>query len=78
MHDGTERNLGEQPLAQLMTQHALTPHDLVAASDTQMTHKMVSRALKGRRLTSNSKQKVLQALNRAADSSYKLTDLFNY
>lgn len=78
MHDEPERNLGEQPVAALMAQHAMKTHDVVAASETQMTHKMMSRALKGRRLTSNAKRKVLQAFNRAADTSYALADLFNY
>ena len=36
-----ERNLGEQPIARLMREHNLKPHDLVAASPVEMTHKMV-------------------------------------
>ncbi len=73
-----ERNLGEQPIARIMREHNLKPHDLVTASPVEMTHKMVSRACKGRRLTSNTQSKVLQALNRASGKNYSLTDLFNY
>lgn len=73
-----ERNLGEQPIARIMRERNLKPHDLVTASPVEMTHKMVSRACKGRRLTSNTQSKVLQALNRASGKNYSLTDLFNY
>lgn len=73
-----DRNLGEQPLAQLLEKLGLKPHDLVEASAVQMTHKMVTRAVKGRRLTSRVKMKVLDALNQAADAEYSMSDLFNY
>jgi hypothetical protein len=43
-----------------------------------MTHKKVSRACKGRRLTLNTPSKVLAALNRATGKTYTLPDLFNY
>ncbi len=65
MNSEMERNLGEQPIARLMREHNLKPHDLVAASPVEMTHKMVSRACKGRRLTLNTQSRVLAALNRA-------------
>lgn len=73
-----ERNLGEQPIARLLAEHGLKAHDLVAASTEQITHKMVARACKGRRLTPHVQVKVLNALNRAAARQYTLTDLFNY
>ncbi|HRZ54667.1 MAG TPA: hypothetical protein P5525_04310 [Candidatus Paceibacterota bacterium] len=73
-----ERNLGEQPIARIMREHNLKPHHLVATSPVEMTHKMVSRACKGRRLTSNTQSKVLQALNRATGKNYSLAGLFNY
>ena len=73
-----ERNLGEQPIAQIMREHHLKPHDLVAISSVEMTHKMVSRACKGRRLTLNTQSKVLDALNRATGRNNSLRDLFNY
>jgi len=78
MNPEIERNLGEQPIARLMREHNLKPHDLVAASPVEMTHKMVARACKGRRLTLNTQSKVLAALSRATGKNYTLRDLFNY
>jgi hypothetical protein len=78
MNDTPQRNLGPQPIANLMAELKLTPHDLVAASTEQLTHKMVSRAAKGRWLTPNAKAKVLTALNQASGKDYCLADLFNY
>ena len=78
MNPEIERNLGEQPIARLMAEHQLKAHDLVAASPEPMTHKMVARACKGRRLTLNTQSKVLAALNLATGKSYSLRDLFNY
>jgi hypothetical protein len=73
-----ERNLGEQPIVKLMAELGLGAHDLVAASTEQITHKMVARARKGRRLTPHVQAKILNALNRAAGKSYTLRDLFTY
>ena len=78
MNDEVERNLGEQPIAQVMAAHGLKPHDLVQASTEQLTHKMVARACKGRRLTLNVQTKVLNALNAATGRHYALSDLFSY
>jgi hypothetical protein len=78
MNDELERNLGPQPIAEIMERHGLSAHDLVMASEVPMTHKMVARAVKGRRLTYNTQTIVRNALNRAANSSYALSDLFNY
>jgi hypothetical protein len=78
MDNDIERNLGEQPLAAIMQELHLKPHDLVAASTDQITHKMVSRAWKGRRLTPRVQDKILAALNRATSRKYALPDLFNY
>lgn len=78
MNSEIERNLGEQPIARIMREHNLKTHDLVAASTVEMTHKMVARACRGRRLTLNTQSIVLRALNRAAGQSYSLRDLFNY
>ena len=74
----TERDLGPQPIADLMEKHGLKPHDLVAASTEQITHKMVARACKGRRLTRNVQFKMLRALNAATEQQYALKDLFTY
>ena len=73
-----ERNLGPQPVAELLAKHELTPNDLVRASTQQLTHKMVARAVKGRRLTANTMDKVLVALNTASEGTYVRADLFTY
>ena len=78
MSDAIERDLGEQPLARIMIERGLKAHDLVAASPEQITHKMVARACKGRRLTPNAQVKILRALNAAAGGNYSADDLFNY
>jgi hypothetical protein len=78
MNDPIERNLGPQPLAQIMDEHKLKVHDLVAASTEQITHKMVARARKGRRLTPNVQAKIQNAINAATGKHYTRTDLFNY
>jgi hypothetical protein len=73
-----ERDLGEQPLSRLMVELGLKAHDLVAASTEQITHKMVQRGCKGRRLTKNIQGKLLRALNTATGNTYVVADLFNY
>ena len=78
MTEQTELNFGQQPIAALMQQLELEPHDLVVASTEQLTHKMVARALKGRRLTSNTKGIVQRAFCRATGKSWKQAELFNY
>jgi len=74
----TERNLGRQPIGGLLTELNLLPHALVEASTEQITHKMVSRAIKGRRLTPNTKGKIIRALNAASGKQYSAAELFNY
>jgi hypothetical protein len=78
MNTETERNLGEQPIARILEEHNLKAHTLVSSSEVPMTHKMVARACKGRRLTTNTQLIVLNALNRATGKNYRLSDLFNY
>ena len=73
-----ERDLGEQPLARIMAEKGLKPHDLVAASTEQITHKMVQRGCKGRRLTRNVQGKLLRALHTVTGEPHKLADLFTY
>ncbi len=73
-----ERNLGEQPLAALVQQLELSPTHLVRASTEQLNHKMVGRALKGRRLTGKAMRKVRQALQAASGQSFSMEQLFNY
>jgi hypothetical protein len=76
--DNLERNLGPQPLAELMAKHNLSSHELTQASTEQLTHKMVARACKGRRLTPNVQAKIRNALNAASGQNYSLQDLFTY
>lgn len=78
MNSDIERDLGEQPLAKIMAAQGLKPHDLVNSSSEQLTHKMVARAVKGRRLKPHSKFKVLNAINKACGKDYSLKDIFDY
>ena len=78
MKPPVERNLGPQPIGPLLERHELKAHDLVSASTDQITHKMISRAVKGRRLNPHVQVKVLRALNAAAGTDYLLGDLFDY
>ena len=73
-----ERDFGEQPVAQIMLKHSLKAHDLVASSTEQITHKMVARACKGRRLTPNVKNKIRNALSKASSKTYAMSELFTY
>lgn len=81
--DEIERNLGVQPLDAVMGEFGLGNHDLVGASTEQITHKMVARARKGRRLTSNVKMKIVNALNLAVKGKegarvFLVKDVFDY
>ncbi|MDP8265268.1 MAG: hypothetical protein P9M12_07340 [Candidatus Aceula lacicola] len=73
-----ERNLGEQPIKEILEKHSLKSHDLVVASEGKITHKMVSRAVKGRWLTPPTRRKILSALNKSCQKEFALKDLFNY
>ena len=69
-----------QPLDAMMQEAGLDNHAIVVASgDDHLTHKMVSKARKGRFLTMNVRLKVLHALCKASgNNDYRLEDLFNY
>ena len=58
-----ERDLGPQPLEELLQNWGLSHHDLVEACPEQLTHKQVQRACAGRRLTLKMKQKLARTLN---------------
>ncbi len=73
-----KREFGEQPIARILNEAGLKPHDLVMASPVQMTHKMIARACKGRWLTPNTRAIVLSALNAATGKQYTQADLFTY
>ena len=61
-----------------MVKYGLKPNDLVRNSTEQISHKMVARAAKGKRLTPRVQLKILNALNKATKKNYSLNDLFNY
>ena len=72
-------DLGVQPLDALMTKLGITNHALVAVSTEQLSHKVVQKARKGRRLTSKAKTKILKALQTALpEQKFAHRDLFNY
>jgi hypothetical protein len=73
-----QREYGPQPIAELLAKHDLKAHDLVAASTEQITHKMVARACKGRKLSRRVQLKLVGALNAATEENYTLQDCFTY
>ncbi|HRZ86500.1 MAG TPA: hypothetical protein P5287_01650 [bacterium] len=77
---GTENmELGTQPLDGIMTRLNLANADLVKASIEQLTHKVVQKGRKGRRLTQNAREKILKALNAVSgEEKFALKDLFTY
>ncbi|MEO5916929.1 MAG: hypothetical protein ABIS50_22060 [Luteolibacter sp.] len=60
-----EREFGPQPLIAMMEMWGLESHDLVDASDEQLTYKQVQRAKSGRKLTLKMMMKVARTLNLA-------------
>lgn len=74
----SKNDLGKQPIEKIMADHGLTAQGLVRNSTEQITHKMVGRASKGRRLTPHVQRKILNALNTATAKQYGLKDLFTY
>ena len=72
------RNLGEQPIATFLKEHGLSTQDLVAASPEPITHKMVTRACKGRWLTLNARNKMIQACQQTTGENVGMRDLFTY
>jgi hypothetical protein len=58
-----ERDLGPQPLAEILDAWGLSNHDLVDVSPEQLTHKQVQKARSGRRLTLKMKQKIARTVN---------------
>ena len=72
-------DFGLQPLDVLMTKLKLSNHALVAASAEQLSHKVVQKGRKGRRLTPKAKTKILNALLHAfPEQKFAHRDLFNY
>jgi len=72
-------DMGTQPLDEIMTRLGVSNDELVRVSTEQLTHKMVQKGRKGRRLTLNVQLKILHALRIARpDGNFTLRDLFNY
>jgi len=78
MNIENERNLGKQPVEEIMLKHDIKARDLVSISTEQLTYKMVCRACKGRRLTPNVKNKIRNALNESTGKAYSMNKLFTY
>ena len=80
MTEANSMDVGVQPLDAIMTEKEIRNHDLVAAAPPGfITHKQVQKARKGRRLTTNMQDKILEALNEFSDpDSYAFRDVFNY
>ncbi|MFT4638555.1 MAG: hypothetical protein ACI8T1_001876 [Verrucomicrobiales bacterium] len=77
---------GTQPLDALMTELGLSNTNVVDAAEDAVTHKMVNKARRGRRLSRSVQLKVLAALNGAVKRTnstaealcYGFKDLFTY
>lgn len=72
---------GLQPLDRLMADLGLDNHALVAALPASgLTHKVVAKGRRGRRLTRRAQDKIVRALNSAAmpQAPYGVGDCFNY
>lgn len=84
MSDTPEKELGTQPLDQKMEELSLSNAALVQAYEGQMSHKMVSKARRGRRITRRMQIKIKEAFNSAAlekdpdFTTLKAESLFNY
>jgi hypothetical protein len=78
----TERDLGVQALDALMMRLEIDNHALVASSTEHLTHKMVARGRKGRRLTLNIQDKICNAVNAVLKGGelepVAARELFNY
>lgn len=76
-----ERDLGVQPLSEIMDKMELKNPDLVRVSAQNLTCKQVNKAKRGRRVTRNIQLKVTNALNAFLDEKdpkFLRGDLFNY
>jgi hypothetical protein len=78
-----ELNLGVQPLDGFLQELGVSNHEMVEKCPEGLTHKAMTRARKGRRLTSRMKLRITQTLNailkkREAGKEFRKRDLFNY
>jgi uncharacterized membrane protein YgaE (UPF0421/DUF939 family) len=74
-----QREMGPQPIDELLNKHNIENKEVVAASDS-LTFKAMQRARKGRKLTRRMQFKILRTVNQVlqADPPLDLKDLFNY
>lgn len=75
-----EMDMGPQPLAEILDELGLKSADLVKASGEHLTHKVVRKGCKGRKLTHRAQCKILNALNALVgeENSYTRDAIFNY
>lgn len=83
MTEKDDRQMGTQPLDAILEEKTLANSDLVEISTEQLTHKQVQKSRKGRRVSANIQNKILNALNAVAEKQnfgkrYVLSDLFDY
>lgn len=78
MAENSDMQAGTQPLDSILEELGLSAHDLVAASTEQITHKMVTKGRKGRKLTANLQGKITRAFNASTNQNLQPKDLFNY
>ena len=71
-------NLGRQALDEIMIELGLRNADVVAASTQPLTHKMVQRGRKGRKLTFKIQDRIAVALSAATGRTFTINQLFNY
>ncbi|MBT7981826.1 MAG: hypothetical protein HN584_04610 [Akkermansiaceae bacterium] len=69
---------GQQPLDRFMDEADLKNNDLVKCSKEGLTHKQVSKARKGRRITQRMQKKILCAWNDLTGEKREMNELFNY
>ncbi len=70
---------GVQPLDEIMTRLGIANSALVKASTEQLTHKVVAKGRKGRKLTINLQMKIFNAINALdPEKQFTLKQLFNY
>lgn len=78
--DREDMDAGTQPLDALMMQLGISNHDVVAAADPNtLTHKVVAKGRRGRRLTLRAQDRIVAALNATAEGrAYRRDECFNY
>jgi hypothetical protein len=71
--------LGIQPLDGIMVRLGFSNADLVKISTEQLSHKMVQKGRKGRRLNPKIQHKILNALRvLKPEDNFAIKDIFNY